>query len=84
MQSSQLALDLAARCVASGALRQAVIFLHDANRPLEQRIIQQQLLASPLVRALGVLEELHQRPGGDLAGFLVELLPAGAGQQQQA
>ena len=38
MQSAQLALTIAHRCVHQGKLQRVAIFLHDMNRPLEQRI----------------------------------------------
>lgn len=65
MQSMQLALDNAARCVASGQRRKTTIFFHDVARPLEKRIIQEQLMANPRIWFLGNMKGSK----GDLAGF---------------
>ena len=64
MQSAHLALEIARRCVASGRLAKAALFLHDVNRELEQRIIKEQFLADPLVYALGTMKG----EAGDLTG----------------
>ncbi|GAB4821671.1 hypothetical protein N2152v2_008717 [Parachlorella kessleri] len=65
MQSAQLALNLAQRCLEQGKLQRVVIFLHDMNRPLEQRIGREVFGADPNLYYLGLM----RGPLGNLAAW---------------
>jgi hypothetical protein len=62
MQSAQLALDLARRCVVEGRQQKVVVFMHDMERPLEQRIADELFFKEPRMFFLGSMEgELGER-----------------------
>jgi hypothetical protein len=65
MQSSQLALNIARRCVAEGRRQRVAVFLHDMNRPLERRIAAELFAKEPGMYYLGQMKG----PLGDLQAW---------------
>ena len=65
MQSAQLALSIAQRSVQQCELQRVVIFLHDTNRPLEQRIGREVFGEDPNMYYLGLM----RGPLGNLAAW---------------
>ncbi len=59
MQAAQLALDLARRCVSEGKLQKVVVFMHDMERPLEQRIADELYHSEPRMFFLGNMDGAH-------------------------
>lgn len=66
MEASYWSIENAAKCIRRGQKKEVVIFLHDVNRKMEQRIIAE--LFRPRTEELGLMKG----PAGDLAGFVMK------------
>jgi hypothetical protein len=59
MQSAQLALDFARRCVAEGRRQKVVVFMHDLERVTERRIAEELYQKEPHMFFLGTMDGAH-------------------------
>ncbi|GAB4821706.1 hypothetical protein N2152v2_008752 [Parachlorella kessleri] len=65
MQSAQLALEKAQRCVSEGRRQKVTVFMHDMERPLEQRIANELYNKERQMYFLGTMDG----PGGQLSAW---------------
>lgn len=77
LESSYYALENARRCILERELDEVLLLLHDSQRPMEQRVVRELLLAPDItgetaVQTLGTIRDAGM---GDLAAFRV--LPTG-------